>query len=346
MNLSFIWYIILEQKTLTEDLPLKGFYKGLLAASGPFAAYVVGTGVTVYVNAMKRSSKHPDRNYDPDEEKDYIVPGESSSAYRHGAYNYNIWWNTRDTEKVEIMTFDGLRLRGGYLPAEGGNADRIALVVHGHLCCAGEEGFISKMFHDNGYDVIAIDQRSHGKSDGDTITMGRLEASDVVEWMRYIADRFPEKKIIAYGASMGGNTVLRTTDRALPKQVVCVIDDCGYCRADEAIMMTLKHDFPGLIFKGAVNGVCSLTYRILQGERIRKTDACGPVSRAKVPVLFIHGTDDSIVDCNDSRKLYSLHPGKKKLIINDDVKHNCSFFADREKYTEEVMDFIDSCCAE
>ena len=92
MTLPFIWYIILEQKTLTEDLPLKGFYKGLLAASGLFAAYVVGTGVTVYVNAMKRSSKHPDRNYDPDEEKDYIVPGESSSAYRHGAYNYNIWW--------------------------------------------------------------------------------------------------------------------------------------------------------------------------------------------------------------------------------------------------------------
>lgn len=325
---------------------MKGFYKGLLAATALFSSYVIGTGATVYVNAMIRSSKRPDRNYDPEEEKDYIIPGESSSAYRHGAYNYNIWWNTRETEPVEIMSFDGLRLRGGYLPAEGGNADRIALVVHGHLCCAGEEGFISKMFHDGGYDVLAIDQRSHGKSDGSTITMGRSEATDAVEWMRYIADRFPEKKIVVYGASMGGNTVLRTVDRILPKQVVCVIDDCGYARADEAIMMALKHDYPGLVFKSAVNGVCNLFYRAHQGQSIKKTDASGPVSRAKVPVLFIHGTDDAIVNCDDSRRLYSLHPGKKKLIINDGVKHNCSFFADRERYTQEVMDFIDSCCEE
>ena len=326
---------------------MKSFYKGLLAATGLFAVYVAGTGAAVYAKATKRSSKYRDRNYDPEEEKEFIVPKKRSSAYRHGAYNYNIWWNTRDTEKVEIMSYDGLRLRGGILRAEEGvRKGRFAIVVHGHLCCAGEEGFISKMFHDEGYDVLAIDQRSHGKSDGETITMGRLEASDVVEWARYIADRFPDEEIVLYGASMGGNTVVRTTERVMPGKVVCVIDDCGYCRADEAIMQTLRHDHPGLIFKSAVNGVCSLIYRIEQGESIKKTDARGPVSRARVPVLFIHGTDDSIVDCKDSRNLYSLHPGKKKLVIFDGVKHNCSYLSDRERYTREVMNFIDSCCDE
>ncbi|MBP0986079.1 MAG: alpha/beta hydrolase [Oscillospiraceae bacterium] len=324
---------------------MKGFYKGLLAATGLFAVYVAGAGATVYANAMIRSSSKPDRNYDPEEEKEYIIPTEKSSQYRQAAYNYNIWWNTRDREFVEIMSTDGLRLRGSILRAENDKAaGRIAIVVHGHLCCAGEEGFISKMFHDAGYDVLAVDQRAHGKSDGETLTMGRMEAADVVEWARYAADRYPDEKIVLYGASMGGNSVLRTADRALPKNVVCIIDDCGYCRADEAILQSLRHDFSGILFKEAVNAACSVTYRILQGASIKNTDASGPVSRAKVPVLFIHGTDDSIVDCSDSRRLYALHPGKKKLLIFDGVKHNCSFFSDRERYTQEVFDFIDSCC--
>lgn len=324
---------------------MKSFYKGLLAATGLYAVYVAGLGATVYANTMIRSTKYPDRNYEEGEEKDYIVPNERSSAYRQSAYNYNIWWNTRDTEKVEIVSSDGLRLRGGILMADEDKAvGRFAIVVHGHMCCAGEEGFISKMFHDNGYDVLAVDQRAHGKSDGGTITMGRMEAADVVEWARYIADRFPEEKIVLYGASMGGNTVVRTTDRNLPKQVICVIDDCGYCRADEAILNALKYSYSGILLKGTVNAACSIVYRILQGEGIWKTDACGPVSRAKLPVLFIHGTDDTIVDCNDSRRLYALHPGKKKLLIFDGVKHNCSYFSDRDRYTKEVTEFIDSCC--
>ena len=325
---------------------MKGFYKGLLAATGLFAVYVAGTGATVYANAMRRPSSKPDRNYDPDEQKDYIIPTERSSVYRNAAYNYNIWWNTRDGEEVEIMSTDGLRLRGGILRAEEGKAvGRLAIVIHGHLCCAGEEGFISKMFHDAGYDVLAVDQRAHGKSDGDTITMGRMEAVDAVEWARYAADRFPDRKIVLYGASMGGNTVLRTADKSLPRQVICIIDDCGYCRADEAVLKSLRHDYTGLLFKEAVCAACSVTYRIMQGESIKKTDACGPVSRAKVPVMFIHGTDDTIVDCSDSRKLYGMHPGKKKLVIFDGVKHNYSYFADRERYTREVFDFIDSCCS-
>lgn len=324
---------------------MKGFYKGLLLATGVFAAYIAGTGATVYTQAMTRSSTKRDRNYDPDEVKEYIVPTERSSVYRHAAYNYNVWWNTQDTEKVEVISADGLRLRGGILMAEPDKAiGRFAIVVHGHFCCAGEEGHISKMFHDNGYDVLAVDQRCHGKSDGEAITMGRMEASDIVEWSRMIAKRFPDEKIVLYGASMGGNTVLRTTDRELPEQVVCVIDDCGYCRADEAVLLTLRHDHAGLLFKEALTAAGSATYRAMQGASIRETDACGPVSRAKVPVLFIHGTDDSIVNCDDSRKLYALHPGKKKLVIFDGVKHNYSYFSDRDRYTREVTEFIDSCC--
>ena len=324
---------------------MKGFYKGLMAAAGLFGLYVSGLGATVYTNAVIRSSKHPDRNYDEEEQKEYIVPTERSSEYRRAAYNYNIWWNTRDTEKVEIMSADGLRLRGGILRAAPEKAvGRFAIVVHGHICCAGEEGFISKMFHDMGYDVLAVDQRAHGKSDGDTITMGRMEASDVVEWTRFVSDRFPDEKIVLYGASMGGNSVLRTSDRNLPKQVVCIVDDCGYCCADDAVMMSIKHDHPGLLLKGAIIAAYSVAYRIMQGASIRKTDACGPVSRARVPILFIHGAEDSVVDCSDSRRLYGLHPGKKKLLIFDGAKHNCSYFSDRNRYTREVTGFIDECC--
>ena len=94
---------------------MKGFYKGLLLATGVFAAYIAGTGATVYTQAMTRSSTKRDRNYDPDEVKEYIVPTERSSVYRHAAYNYNVWWNTQDTEKVEVIRLTGCGFGEGSL---------------------------------------------------------------------------------------------------------------------------------------------------------------------------------------------------------------------------------------
>ena len=77
---------------------MKGFYKGLLAATGLFAVYVAGTGATVYANAMRRPSSRPDRNYDPDEKKDYIVPTEKSSVY--GIFFYHLLYYLKC-----VMTF-------------------------------------------------------------------------------------------------------------------------------------------------------------------------------------------------------------------------------------------------
>ena len=69
---------------------MKGFYKGLLAATGLFAVYVAGAGATVYANAMIRSSSKPDRNYDPEEEKRRQmfgdVDGTNEQAAKDGTY--------------------------------------------------------------------------------------------------------------------------------------------------------------------------------------------------------------------------------------------------------------------
>jgi len=60
-----------------------------------------------------------------------------------------------------------------------------------------------------GYDLLVYDQPNHGKSwnNGRGNCYGYNNCRALVEVMRYVHQRFPEKKTIIHGASMGGATV-------------------------------------------------------------------------------------------------------------------------------------------
>jgi hypothetical protein len=110
-------------------------------------------------------------------------------------------------ERVEIRSRDGLRLVGSYYHRNDGAPVKIEF--HGYrsaatrdFCGANELDVLT------GCNVLLVDQRAHGLSDGTSITFGILERFDVVSWANYVVDRFgPDVKILLSGVSMGAATV-------------------------------------------------------------------------------------------------------------------------------------------
>ena len=51
-------------------------------------------------------------------------------------------------------------------------------------------------------------------------------------------------------------------------------------------------------------------------------DNIGKMNRVKCPVIFLHGSDDTLIPPSHSAKLYEKFTGKKKMIIVDHGSHN------------------------
>jgi pimeloyl-ACP methyl ester carboxylesterase len=130
---------------------------------------------------------------------------------------------SRAFEEVTITSYDGLILYGRYYHFKD-NAP-ILLQMHGYKSSAERDmcgG--NKVAFERGYNCLIIDHRSHGKSQGTTISFGIKERKDVVSWCNYLTKRFGEQTLIAIsGVSMGGATVLMASDLELPKNVIGIV---------------------------------------------------------------------------------------------------------------------------
>ena len=181
----------------------KNIILGVLAA-GTAAAFT-GAGA-VFHNIIVRKKQEP---------TDIIVaPDAVNGAERKQLWTEsNCWLNERGSEKVSIQSFDGLILRGEFFEGEG-EPDSTVLLVHGYRCNRRREyAAIARFYLEAGYNVLLVDNRAHGESDGRYIGFGILDREDCYRWVRFLDDRFDGKQnIFLHGISMGAATVLMASD--------------------------------------------------------------------------------------------------------------------------------------
>lgn len=133
-------------------------------------------------------------------------------------------WYDEQGEDIYIKPAS-LRLHGKLFKNDSSN---YAIVCHGYTSKAKHmAGFVNK-FYSLGYNVLAVDARAHGDSEGTKIGMGWPERMDVIEWIKLILSWDSDAKIILHGVSMGAATVLMASGEALPENVKVIIADCGY----------------------------------------------------------------------------------------------------------------------
>lgn len=260
-------------------------------------------------------------------------------------------------EPVEILSGDGLYLFGRYYPGEGvwngsrnsskssvppGTKDLqkrpLALFFHGYRSPALRDGCGGfSLVQEMGYDLIMVDQRGHGGSEGNAITLGVREQYDCLDWIRYCVDRFgPDKPLILIGLSMGASTVLLASGHSLPACVKGVIADCGYSSAEKMIRQQVVR--MGLPEKPGWRLV-QLGAKIYGGFDPKDGEVCRALLHCSIPALLIHGQEDRFVPCEMSMENFDAIPGEKELMIVPGAGHGMSWYLDQEGYRKAVKTF-------
>ena len=240
-------------------------------------------------------------------------------------------------EEVKITSFDGLKLYGRlYFVSETAPVD---ILFHGYKSMAIRDfsgGMISNI--DRGHNVILVDERAHGKSEGKCLTFGVLERYDCLEWARYASLRFPKSDIFLFGLSMGAATVLMASDLNLPESVVGIVADCGYSTPKKIIKKVIREmklppdlAYPFVWLGGRIFGNFSLS----------SSDSLRSLKNTKLPVLLIHGDDDRFVPYEMSLENKEACASEISLLTVKNAGHGLSYLVDKEAYISAVDAFCE-----
>lgn len=272
---------------------------------------------------------------------EYEIPeGEIYEVFRDDMIAWTKEIRSMPHEDVEIRSTDGLTLRGKYFEQEPGAP--IELLFHGYKGNAERDlcGGVERCFR-LGRNVMIIDQRASGRSDGHVITFGIKESSDCYEWVKYTVSRFGDScKIVIGGISMGAATVMMATRYPLPKNVVCVLADCGYTSPKEIIQKVVAEMKlpPKLVYPFIRLGA------LLFGRfDLEETSPIECMQSCKIPVVFVHGDNDAFVPYEMSVRLHEVCTSERKTLITiPGAGHGLAFPVDRDGYVNQLADVRDS----
>ncbi|MDR0897022.1 MAG: alpha/beta hydrolase [Oscillospiraceae bacterium] len=244
-------------------------------------------------------------------------------------------WLADHGEDVTIESGDGLNLHGYWAANEGND---VAIVVHGYSSRSESMAAFGQAFYERGMSVLMPDLRGHGQSEGDYIGMGWPDRLDMLRWIDRIIAENPDARIALFGISMGAATVMMTAGEALPPQVKLVIEDCGYTSVWDEFTVQMRDQFSLPPFP--LLQVASLTAKIRAGYFFSEASALNQVKKATVPMLFIHGDQDTFVPFWMMQPLYDAAPVPKEMLVVEGAGHGQASGTNPEAYWGAIDAFL------
>ena len=260
---------------------------------------------------------------------------------------------SQNMEHLEIISRDGLRLVGEYIHNTDvkrgkGEPVKVVILTHGYGGTGWNDLMIFADFYlKEGFDILAIEQRSHARSEGTRITFGSRESDDMIIWIsRVIEIAGTDCKILLHGWSMGAATVYLTAAKGLPSQVKGVVFDCGYTAIEATMFQNAKDSTP--IPPAYLWYLLQFMKPIaLIACRFRMKDAAPlfAAGRMHLPIFFVHGTADTTVPFWMGRKLYKASkatPYRRMLVVRD-AEHTHAYAGNKSGYEAGIRSLIDYC---
>ena len=237
-----------------------------------------------------------------------------------------------------LMSADGLRLHATWFPQ--GECKKIVICFHGYTSQGMKDYLgLSGYYLKNGYSMLLVDERAHGESEGKYIGFGCLDRFDALKWINWVLRKCGEDvEILLHGTSMGGATVLMMSSLELPAQVKGIVSDCAFTSPKEVFSHVLKSMYHLPAFP--MMNISDFLNKRFAGYGLDECNAAREVKKAKVPILFIHGSGDTFVPYSMCETMYENCTSSKKKLIIEGAAHAECYYKDTDAYENALTEFI------
>jgi pimeloyl-ACP methyl ester carboxylesterase len=260
---------------------------------------IAGIGYTAYVGVVgSETFVHPTGNTDC--RTPMVRYGWAYAAINYDIADDTVLENTNpDMENcssqgtsagTEVVTSDGARIAGWYIPAANGAGPTgpTVVLVHGWAANKSEVLKYAAAFHAT-YNVVAFDLRGGGRSSRTEVTFGlreKLDLEAVIDWLQ--RTKHPSH-IAVMGNSMGAATAVLAAVR--DQRIEALILDSMHARVEDVVGRRLEVDEG----QPSLPGTAAILFGVWVRTGLNLMDA-NPIDAIPTlghrPILFIHGTGD------------------------------------------------------
>ncbi len=203
-----------------------------------------------------------------------------------------------DFTSLSIATTDNIKIQGWYKAAKPGYPTII--YFHGNAGNLAHRAEYFSILRDAGFGVLGIDYRGYGASEGTPSEAGFYNDGRAAISYALKELSIPENKIIIYGESIGTGV---------------------------AVQMATEYKLAALILQSPFMSMASaasfhypwLPVNLLLEDRF---DSASKIAAVHMPLLLLHGTDDTVVPISDGKGLFVLANEPKKSIYFANTGHN------------------------
>ena len=218
-------------------------------------------------------------------------------------------------EDVELVSDDGIRLHGWFVPADEARAT--LLFFHGNAGNISHRLDSIAIFNRMKLDVFIVDYRGYGLSDGWPSESGTYRDAEAA-WTYLVETReIDTERIIVFGRSLGASIAAWLASRQKPAALI------------------LESGF------SSVPSMARRLYPYLPVEWLSKFryDTREYVANVACPVLVVHSRDDEIVPYDEGRLVFDAAPANRQFL---ELRggHNNGFLVTGKTYSDGLDRFI------
>ncbi len=204
---------------------------------------------------------------------------------------------SHEAQEVIIFTLDHLKL-SALLFKSRDSTKGLILYFHGNRHSLERWGRNAPELTTLGYDVLMVDYRGYGKSEGKPTEQGLYQDAEALyAWAK---EKYPDAPLIYYGRSLGTGVATHLAINHLPQKLVL-----------ETPYDELKNVVPSY-FRFMLHFI-PLRHAFRNNERVPNI-AC--------PILILQGTQDQIVPLASALGLKPLLKPTDQFVIIDGGRHN------------------------
>ncbi len=231
----------------------------------------------------------------------------------------DIWINIdKKIRDTYFFTGDGVKLNGWYVKAE----DNKPTIVY----CHGQGENISncqpviRFLADNGYGVMLVEYRGHGRSDGTPFESGLY--MDLESAVKYLTtyEGVDRNNIILWGRSLGGAIVADVASRYDFKAVI--LESTFTDIRKEALHLTGTHILEPKF--GFWTWLSSFVVKVMPITQKFETEK--KIHKIKSPLLIGHSIHDTTVPVEMSYRLKAMNDSARLFISDTGSHHNSDWF--------------------
>lgn len=241
----------------------------------------------------------------------------------------------KECKEVDIFSYDNLKLHGYYFDK---GFDKVIIMFHGvHANGLFHFSIQTREFINRGFNVLVIDERAHGKSEGKYITYGQKEQEDVLSWISYVENVLNFQNIYLYGLSMGATSIALASPR-FDNKIKGMIIDCGFTNINELIdhIVGSQHIPKQLFYHGLI-----FLAKHLADINFNDLTTVDRLKQTSTPAFFVQGTKDIVATQKFLMDNYNACSSKKEILEVEGAPHTLSVPLEKEKVLNKIFNFLE-----